>query len=148
MNIEEIKTVKSYFTCLLWVVLEPFQVFFLSSKKTPQNRFKTTQKLRRDDNKQLKYDSSVLFSSIFIFNLWEWVTCGHKKLYLHDLAVIKTEAEQIKYAVFYLYFLSTPSPWVASRVLQRKWSTHHFIQLSITINRSVNQSINLYLPQE
>ena len=68
MNIEEIKTVKSYFTCLLWVVLEPFQGFFLSSKKTPQNRFKTTQK-PRDDNEQLKYDPSVLFSLILIFNL-------------------------------------------------------------------------------
>ena len=46
-----------------------------TSKKT-RNGSKTTQKPRRDDNEQVKYDLTVLFSSKFIFNLWEWVICG------------------------------------------------------------------------
>ena len=41
--------------------------------KQTRNSSKTTQKLRRDDNKQLMYDLTVLVSSIFIFNFWEWL---------------------------------------------------------------------------
>ena len=41
-----------------------FPPFFLYT----QNSSKTTQEPRRDHNKQLKYDLTVLFSSIFIFN--------------------------------------------------------------------------------
>ena len=41
--------------------------------KQTGNSSKTTQKLRRDDNKQLMYDLTVLVSSIFIFNFWEWL---------------------------------------------------------------------------
>ena len=65
---EENKTVKSYFTCSLssllgfWVVL-PFIYFF------QWNGSKTTQKPRRDDSEQVKYDLTDLFSSIFVFNL-------------------------------------------------------------------------------
>ena len=95
MNFEENKTVMSYFSCSLWsllgfwVVLEPLQlcsIFFLlplrargrTLKKIiiTRNGSKTTQKSRRDDNEQIKYDLTVLCSSIFIFNLREWVTCG------------------------------------------------------------------------
>ena len=71
-NIEENKSVKSYFTCSLssllgfWVVLEPFHC----GKKTPA---KTTQKPRRDDSEQVKYDLTVSFSSIFVFKGYLWV---------------------------------------------------------------------------
>ena len=94
MDIEENKTVKSYITSSLsallgfWVVLEPFRCFFLFCFSvcfgfffdflplTPQrkseksrNDYKTTPKPRRDDNEQVMHDLTVLFSSIFIFNL-------------------------------------------------------------------------------
>ena len=92
MNIEENKTVKSHFSCSLssllsfWVVLEAFRFFcfcffrfllplrfkslFKSGvikrkkieNKINRNGFKTTQKPRRDDNEQLKYDLTILFS--------------------------------------------------------------------------------------
>ena len=90
-NIKENKTVKSYVTCSFlyllgfWVVLEPFCfVFFdfLQSgkrkkiEKKPQNGSKTTQKPRRDKNEQVTYDLTVLFSLIFVLNLWDCVTCG------------------------------------------------------------------------
>ena len=99
MNIEQNKTVRSYFTCSLssllgfWVVLEPFRLlllcFFSSTffllpllereRKSRNLGSKTTRKPRRDDNEQVKYDFIfVLFSSIFIFNLWEWVTCENE----------------------------------------------------------------------
>ena len=67
MNFEESTTVKSHFNCLsssllgFWVVWEPFLVFFYF--------LPLGQKPRRDDNRQLKYDLTVLFSSIFIFTL-------------------------------------------------------------------------------
>ena len=40
----------------------PFLFFF--DFKTPRNISKTTQKPRRDDNKQLKYDITVIFFNI------------------------------------------------------------------------------------
>ena len=92
MDIEENKTVKSYITSSLsallgfWVVWEPFRFLFFFQyvfvcffdflPLTPQrkseksrNDYKTTQKPRRDDNEQVMHDLTVLFSSIFIFNL-------------------------------------------------------------------------------
>ena len=48
--------------------------------KNSQNGSKTTQKPRKDDNEQLKYDLAVLFSLKFIFNPEEWVTCDVTKI--------------------------------------------------------------------
>ena len=79
MNFEESTTVKSHFNCLsssllgFWVVWELFRGFFYF--------LPLGQKLRRDDNRQLKYDLTVLFSSIFIFTLW--VTCGFPMYSIH-----------------------------------------------------------------
>ena len=83
MNFKENKTAKSYFSCFLasgwfWSRSESF---FGSQEegdpKNSQNGSKTTQKPRKDDNEQLKYDLAVLFSLKFIFNPEEWVTCGN-----------------------------------------------------------------------
>ena len=49
------------------------------SKIKTQNGSKTTQKPRRDDNEQVTYDLTVLFSLIFVLNLWDWVTCGETR---------------------------------------------------------------------
>ena len=54
--------------------------------KKQQNGSKTTQKPRRDDNEQLKYDLTVLFSSIFIFNPWEWVTCDSSQMQMSGIS--------------------------------------------------------------
>ena len=43
-------------------------------EENKRNGSKTTQKLSREDNEQLKYDLTVIVSSKLIFNLGEWVT--------------------------------------------------------------------------
>ena len=69
MNIEENNTDESYFNCLLssllsfWVVLKRFWGVFLEERKKTWNGSKTTH------NKQVKYDLTVLISSIFIYIL-------------------------------------------------------------------------------
>ena len=61
----------------LGAVLRVFWITLLfSDQKNSQNGSKTSQKPRKDDNEQLKYDLPVLFSLKFIFNPEEWVTCG------------------------------------------------------------------------
>ena len=59
------------------------------NKGVVRGRKKNPERLQNDndndnDNEQLKYDLTVLFSSIFIFNLWEWVTFDVNQRYFSE----------------------------------------------------------------
>ena len=68
---------------VFWITL----LFILvPDAKNSQNGSKSTQKPRKDDNEQLKYDLAVLFSLKFIFNPEECVTYGYN--FAHKVHVL------------------------------------------------------------